>query len=932
MKQRNRQEFANGMTRRDFLKKSGAVAIGSHIFAPSIYAQGGQSSVSIVTDASDPILSQPPVRWALAQLQEAFMVKGVSSQIYQGLEGASAADEVIVVARRGSALSRPLLDRAGMSISEAPESVGLVRGRAGNQPALLVAGSDVRGLVYGLLDMADNITHSGAALAALGGVEDTVESPANPIRSVTRYFQSEVEDKSWFYDKSFWRPYLSMLMAQRFNRFSLAFGLGYDGSPDVHDAYFYFFYPFLFSLSGYKVRVTQLPDEERDRNLAMMRWISEEVTARGLDFQLALWSNAYQLNDSPKANYTIEGLSPEKHSAYCRDALHKLLNECPAIKGITLRAHGESGVPEGSYGFWKAVFEGVKRAGRRVEIDIHSKSIEHKLIRMALDTGNPVNVSPKYWGEHLGLPYHQASIRERERVSRNRQGEIVETSRSFTRYGYGDYLREDREYGVLYRIWPGTQRTLLWGDPAIVAGYGRYAHFCGSLGLELSEPLSFKGRKGSGLPGGRNAYADDSLRPSGGDWRKHAYTYRLWGRLLYNPEASPESWRRHLRTEFGQAAGHCEAALAHASRVLPLFTVAHVQSTANDRFWPEIYTNNPIVDEKWRHYPINFEPPSDNPSGYNVTPFGDSPSPRRFGTVSPLDPELFSSIAGFADEIVEGSRSGRYSPLDVARWLEADAEAAENHLAEAKSKAADLVDPSFRRLAIDVSVQSGLGHFFAQKLRAGVAYELYERTGDQAILEKAVEHYRLARDAWKRVVAKTDGVYVDDITYGLAPHMRGHWKDRLPAIEQDLADMEKLSKEPEAASGSGSGTRPLPDDVDLAALFAASPVSRPRCEHLPPPRFERGKPLAIEMALESGYKVSRARLHYRHANQAEAYKVEDMPLKDGRYRKTIPGAYTDSQYPLLYFFELYDQQGQAWMHPGFETDLMSQPYYVVRQA
>ena len=275
------------------------------------------------------------------------------------------------------------------------------------------------------------------------------------------------------------------------------------------------------------------------------------------------------------------------------------------------------------------------------------------------------------------------------------------------------------------------------------------------------------------------------------------------------------------------------------------------------------------------------------------------------------------------------SRWRTASPTRPGRWLETDAQAAENHLAKAKSKAADTREPSFRRLAIDVAAQSGLGRFFAQKLRAGVAYELFERTGDRAILGKAVGHYRLARDAWKRVVQTTGKVYMDDITYGLRPHLRGHWKDRLPAIEQDLADMEKLSREPATASGSGSETRPLPANVDLAALFAAFPVSRPRCEHLPPSGFQRGKPLLIEMALESGHKVSRVRLHYRHANQSEAYKVEDMSLKDGRYGKTIPGAYTDSLYPLVYFFELYDEQGQAWMHPGFAADLANQPYYVV---
>ncbi|MFQ5929233.1 MAG: hypothetical protein ACE5MK_06015 [Acidobacteriota bacterium] len=98
--------------------------------------------------------------------------------------------------------------------------------------------------------------------------------------------------------------------------------------------------------------------------------------------------------------------------------------------------------------------------------------------------------------------------------------------------------------------------------------------------------------------------------------------------------------------------------------------------------------------------------------------------------MSPLDPALFSSVDEFADKVVKELPSGKYSPLDVARWLESDAEAAEKHLSKAKSKVSDSKNASFRRLAIDVSAQSGLGHFFAQKLRAGVADALYERTGD----------------------------------------------------------------------------------------------------------------------------------------------------------------------------------------------------------
>ena len=85
-----------------------------------------------------------------------------------------------------------------------------------------------------------------------------------------------------------------------------------------------------------------------------------------------------------------------------------------------------------------------------------------------------MTVSPKFWAEHMGLPYHQAAIRERERLVRedpsgrsewHRYMAVSEGSRPFTRYGYGDFLREDRPYSIVHRLWAGTQRLLAVGRP-----------------------------------------------------------------------------------------------------------------------------------------------------------------------------------------------------------------------------------------------------------------------------------------------------------------------------------------------------------------------------------------------------------------------------------------------------------------------------------
>ena len=118
-------------------------------------------------------------------------------------------------------------------------------------------------------------------------------------------------------------------------------------------------------------------------------------------------------------------------------------------------------------------------------------------------------------------------------------------SRSFLRYGYGDLLREDRRWGVLHRIWPGTQRLLIWGDPLTAAAYSRAFSFCGSDGVEIMEPLSFKGRRGSGIAGGRCAYADASLQSALGLAEVRLQLSRVGAAALQSGDRSGRVAARH---------------------------------------------------------------------------------------------------------------------------------------------------------------------------------------------------------------------------------------------------------------------------------------------------------------------------------------------------------------------------------------------------
>jgi len=868
--------------------------------------------VSIIRNPADSVAGSKASAWAAGELEKALTQAGIPVQNCGAISEVKPGNLRVLAAGIKDPLAAKLLASASAKVSEAPESLALVQANFQGSNVLLACGADTRGLVFALLDLADRVRNSSSFASALAIAQPIVESPANRVRSMTRLFTSDVEDKPWYNDRQMWPEYLTMLATNRFNRFNLALGIGYDFIRNVTDAYFLFPYPFLLQVPGFPVRVPQLPDAERDQNLKMLQFIAEETVGRGMEFQLGLWMHGYEWIDSPKPNYTIEGLTKETHGPYCREAVKALLKLCPAISGVTFRIHGESGVEEGSYNFWKTVFDGVADCGRKVEIDMHAKGMDETMMKMAVATRQPVKISPKYWAEHFGMPYHQADIRELERPNANRTAtglmKFSAGSRSFLRYGYGDLLREDRAWGVVHRIWPGTQRLLLWADPVTAAAHSRAFSFCGSDGVEIMEPLSFKGRRGSGIAGDRCAYADQSLRPRW-DWEKYAYSHRVWGHLLYNPNADPESWRRYLNKQFGPGAPAIENALANASRILPTVTTAHGASAGNNTYWPEVYLNQSIVDP-------------DHPG-----PYRDTPTPRVFGNVSPLDPQLFSRINDYADQLLQGECSGKYSPVEAAQWIEDYATQAASSLAEAESLALHKSAPEYRRIAADLRLQIGLGRFFGAKFRSGALYRIYEKTGDLSSLEESLKAYRSARAAWLELATAAKAIYMPDITVGEHPQLRGHWLDRLPAIDADIALM--------ASQLNRSRDKPVSSEAALSAIKAI--LGRPTrrqlsIQHQPAALFRRGQPVPLRLTVEQPASTTTARLYYRHVTQAERYLSAEMHLVDQVFTATIPAEYTLSPYPLEYYFEVKQGSRAAWLYPGFNSQQTNQPYFVVRST
>ena len=67
---------------------------------------------------------------------------------------------------------------------------------------------------------------------------------------------------------------------------------------------------------------------------------------------------------------------------------------------------------------------------------------------------------------------------------------------------------------------------------------------------------------------------------------------------------------------------------------------------------------------------------------------------------------------------------------------------------------------------------------------------------------------------------------------------------------------------------------------------------------------------------------------YRHVNQGERWKSMPMTSAAGKFTAAIPGDYTDSVYPMQYYFVVSTERS-ANLYPGLNAVLSNQPYYAI---
>ena len=168
------------MKRREFLQLAGAASAAS--VARGAMAQAVRGIV-ITMDTTDPVAGAAPVRWAAEQLRMALTAKGAWCRVVTAPLHARGAAFFVVV--NATALTT---SRNAPHAALGAESFVLAAGRHEGVPATIVSGSDVRGYVYGLLELAERVQFGANPAQALRLTKPIEEKPANEVRSVAAIF------------------------------------------------------------------------------------------------------------------------------------------------------------------------------------------------------------------------------------------------------------------------------------------------------------------------------------------------------------------------------------------------------------------------------------------------------------------------------------------------------------------------------------------------------------------------------------------------------------------------------------------------------------------------------------------------------------------------------------------------------------------------
>ncbi len=614
---------------------------------------------------------------------------------------------------------------------------------------IYLIGLTERGCLYGIMDIIEQLGSS----ADISKLEERQVNPAFSFRALKfnlpwspyRPGPSTDVHMETCKDLNFWASYLDMMVENRFNTLSL-----WNKHP----------FPYLIKSRNFP-DATPFDDRELEEWKSFWKTLFKMAKERGIETYLVNWNivvspefaNAYGAEEYYDRSELVK--------KYTRESVTQLINEYEDLTGLGVTLAdwmgnwGEDKMTSTERENWieETFVEGMANADRKIKF-IHRAVLagDPKEMRRVIDAANLPDktiVEVKFnWS-------HGHSTPKLSLTHSNDDGTIMKDF----------WDPEPENYFIAWMIRNEDFFVLRWGDPEFIREHINTNHYAYVDGY-------FVGSEGY-IPAKDYSHMEQHPHKS---WEyafeKQWLFYHLWGRLIYNPDETNET----LAKEFAKRYKNIDtASLLDAYSLgskVPLYIASFFKGTWDFTLYSEGFMS------PWN---IGFDD--------NKSPFI---SIEELINHEVLD-SRYLNIREYCDKIQKGIQinDNLISPLDLARMIQDNCDEAMTIIGNLRSPENE---PTLNSELDDIETWCHLGSYFADKLRAGVALETFNLSGQPTDRQYALEYLEKCLVHWENIVKLTRDRYKPMPYVSMGHHEQRwpdftsfHWSNFLRDVEADIA-------------------------------------------------------------------------------------------------------------------------------------------------
>lgn len=624
-----------------------------------------------------------------------------------------------------------------------------------------IAGGDGTGVVYGALSVAEDLAN-GVKLQAIKASRGTPQMQLRAVKfdmpwDTYRHHLSLDQHYETCRDIKYWEAFLDMMADNRLNSLSLW---------NLH--------PFTYMIrpKNYPL-ATPFNDKELKEWQTLFKGIFSMAKERGIDTYLVpfniFFSPEFAKNYPVKKpnlehDFFVDGDTSAIVKKYTRECITQVLQEYPDLDGIGFTlGEGMGGMTPEQREDWmtETYIAGMRDAGRPVKL-IHRIPFSSTTGSLGVTSIQTEVMTRKTIEEQNDMPFIKGPTWADLKYNWSHPFSTTKLIKVHGGKLYDTYFKLPAKFKVTWTARNEDVFCLRWGVPQFIREHVKANSQAYTGGYFIGSE--------SYIPA-KDYFTNPSIKVN---W-KYAFQrqwlyYKMWGRLLYDPNTPDKVFNDEFVRRYGAAGKTLLEASSLAGKTL-LATGKFFDSTYDLTLYGEGMMGQFGRNKDMRYIDV------DNQIKRPV-----------------LDSAAAISIVDYVKAINSGKQIDKklVTPLMIADSLEMDCKRALALVQDINTKN----NTGLMFEVADIKTWANMGLNMAERMRGGVALQLYRTKGGEDNKQKAIVHLEKALTYWKNVVAITRPIYNDmplthlmedgGKTWKQNYNEKFHWAKLTPQVAADV--------------------------------------------------------------------------------------------------------------------------------------------------